>query len=57
MMICFWINNNCFTRANTDTRASVDSITRIVNRHTDNYQERVNSHTRIKNANIFQDFE
>ena len=38
----FWRHNNCFVNANADTRASVDSVTRIINRYTDSYQARWN---------------
>ena len=51
----FWRHNNCFVNANTDTRASVDSVTRIINRYTDSYQERWNQYERIRDDRIFDE--
>lgn len=51
----FWRQNNCFVNANTDTRASVDSVTRIINRYTDSYQARWNQYERIRDDRIFDE--
>ncbi|WP_077388269.1 hypothetical protein [Helicobacter bilis] len=51
----FWRQNNCFVNANADTRASVDSVTRIINRYTDSYQARWNQYERIRDDRIFDE--
>ena len=49
------MSETCFVKANADTRASVDSVTRIINRYTDSYQERWNQYERIRDDRIFDE--
>ncbi len=51
----FWRRYNCFANANADTRASVDSVTRIINRYTDSYEKRWNQYERIRDDKIFDE--
>lgn len=52
-------NKKCYEVADDNIKTDNEkskAITYIVNRYTDSYTKRFESHTRIKNANIFKDF-
>lgn len=52
-------NKKCYEIADDNIKMDNEkskAITYIVNRHTDSYTKRLETHTRIKNANIFKDF-
>src|SRR5690606_24432144 len=52
--VFFWIRHGLYRIADSgETDANVDSITRIINRHTDSYATRRTHFTNIRSENVF----